>query len=134
MSEQCPARAVEPILTFDDEEIIPESRLPEACLACVHRAQEDPASKVETVDTYDRALARAREHVDGPDLPADRFDSWNATDLHRPANGPARRVLIQSGFDLGLNYGLSYEPGSESYTEDIEFDCYVEKSGQASQQ
>ena len=29
MSEQCPARAVEPILTFDDEEIIPESRLPE---------------------------------------------------------------------------------------------------------
>jgi hypothetical protein len=124
MIEKCPARAVEPSVY---SEVITEANIPEACMRCIQGALEDPAASVVTVDTYDEALAFAREHVDGPDVPADDFNSWMATTMEPPREGLGRRALVENGFDLGLGIGSqSYEDGSETQVTTLEFECYVE--------
>lgn len=126
MAEICPARAVE---HDPDSGMISEANLPAACLSCIERAREDSRSSVATVDTFEQGLARAREYVGDQELPADEFDRWASTMMYDPGKGPARRALIEYGFDLGRGYGQSYIDGSETEVTELDFDCYEEAAG-----
>lgn len=125
MIERCPARELELDVSV---ETISEVNIPEACLRCIQRAQRDPRAVVQVTDTFDAGLAYTRERT-GAEANEDELNKWRFIGLTPPAEGLGRQALIETGFDIGLNYFYdteSYVDGTETETTHLEFNCYNE--------